>query len=135
MSSKSPPESVVYFIDRSLGRHLIANALRGAGVRVEVHDDHFPQDAADEVWIERVGAAGWLAVTKDRNIRYRTAEIEAVKRHGARVLVLRAKNATGTELADLLVATRERIERYVGRNEAPFVAGIDRAGRIITYEI
>ena len=135
MHSKPPPNPPVYFIDRSLGRHLIADALRDAGTRVEVHDDHLRQDAPDEEWIALVGDEGWLAVTKDRNIRYRAAEIAAVKHHGARVLVLRAKNATGVELANVLVTALSRIERFVSRNDPPFIAGIDRSGRITRYAI
>jgi hypothetical protein len=45
----SLPEPLVFFIDRSLGRRVIPNALRDAGARVEVHDDHFSQDAQDQV--------------------------------------------------------------------------------------
>ena len=38
-------EEPVFFIDRSLGRRHVAQALRAAGAVVEIHDDHFPQDA------------------------------------------------------------------------------------------
>ncbi len=135
MNSRQPPDGLVYFIDRSLGKHLIVDALRAAGARVEVHDDHLARDAPDEEWIALVGERGWIAVTKDKNIRYRANEIAAIKLHRARVLVLRAKNATGGDMADLLVGAQRRIERFVASSSVPFVAGIDRSGRIKAYEI
>lgn len=36
-----------FFIDRCLGNKLIVETLRGAGVSVEIHDDHFAQAAQD----------------------------------------------------------------------------------------
>lgn len=135
VSSKPPPEPLVFFIDRSLGKHLIAGALRQSGLAVEVHDDHLAEDAPDEAWIALVGERRWLAVTKDRNVRYRAGEIEAIRHHGARVLVLRAKRSTAAEMAEILIGARSRIERFVSRNDAPFVAGIDRSGQVRRYAI
>ena len=56
MSSPSrPPETYTFFVDRSLGKHVVAVALRSAGARVEVHDDHFSPDATDEHWLTESG--------------------------------------------------------------------------------
>ena len=76
-----------------------------------------------------------LAITKDKNIRYRAAELEAIKEHGAMVLVVRAKNATGQNIADILIKSLARIQRFVYENSSPFVAGIDRSGRVSIYEL
>lgn len=43
-ASSEPPE-LIFFLDRPLGKHKVAKALRAAGVRVEIHDDHFPPNA------------------------------------------------------------------------------------------
>jgi len=132
-SSKPQPETTL-FLDRNLGRHVIANRLRAAGISLETHDDHLPEDAPDEDWIALVGRRNWLAVTKDKNIRYRSAELDAIKRHSARVIVIRMKNATGPEIADLLVRSRSRIAR-LANTPAPFVAGITKGGAVTTYGI
>jgi len=50
-SGKGHPGRLVFFIDRSLGRRVIPAALREAGEEVRIHDDYFPQDAKDEVWL------------------------------------------------------------------------------------
>lgn len=132
-NSRRQPEPFVLYLDRNLGNHVIATALRDAGHRVEIHDDHLPVDAPDEDWIRFCSEKGWVAITKDKNIRYRTAELAAVVEYGARVVVVRAKNATGTEIADLLVKFHARLQNFANRTPAPFVAGIDRGGKISKY--
>lgn len=134
-NSKRLPDDFVLYLDRNLGNHIIANALREAGRRVEIHDDHLPIDAPDEDWIELVGQKDWIAVTKDKNIRYRIGEINAIKFFKARVIVVRAKNATGSDIAELLVCYYERVRRFSLRTPAPFVAGIDRSGSISHYKL
>ena len=133
-SSKPPPEEPTLFLDRNLGRHIIADRLRADGMKVEVHDDHLPLDAPDEEWIALVGRKGWVAITKDKNVRYRAAELDAIRRHSARVIVVRMKNATGSDIAELLVKGRLRIARFAARTPAPFVAGILGGGTVKAYE-
>ncbi len=134
-SSRRPPSDVRFYLDRNLGKHVIAEALRAAGIAVEVHDDHLAPNAPDEEWIALVGRKHWLAITKDKNIRYRAAEFEAVKDHKAKVLVVRAKNSTGQDIADILIKANTRIQRFAHKHPAPFVAGIDRSGRVSLYDL
>ena len=104
-------------------------------MKVKVHDDHLQQNAPDETWIALVGEKGWVALTKDKNIRHRIAEFHSIKKHSARIIVIRAKNATGEDIADLLVKGRKSIERFVANNPAPFVAKIDRGCRVKMYSV
>ena len=134
-SSRSQPETPTFFLDRNLGKHTIAANLRSEGIKVEVHDSHLPADAPDEEWIALVGRKGWVAVTRDKNIRYRTAEINAIRKHSARVIVIRMKHATGQLMAELLVKERHRIARFVVKTKAPFIAGIFRDGSMRAYDI
>jgi uncharacterized protein with PIN domain len=89
-SGRKPPEPPTFFLDRSLGKKMVAEALRAAGAKVEVHDDHFAQDAQDEVWLTEVGSKGWVVLTKDQRIRFRVIEREALKAAGVRAFVLTA---------------------------------------------
>ena len=114
---------------------MIADLLRSEGIKVEVHDGLLPPDAPDEEWIALVGRKGWVAVTRDKNIRYRAVEINAIKKHAARVVVIRMKNATGPQMAELLVKERHRIARFVAKTKAPFIAGIPRSSTVRAYEI
>ena len=133
VSSSWQREEPILFLDRNLGKHIIADRLRSAGMKVEVHDNHLPPDAPDEDWLALVGRMGWVALTKDKNIRYRTAELESIRRNAARIIVIRAKNATGSDIAELLVKGRRRIARFVAKTVAPFVAAIDGSSRIRVY--
>ena len=133
VSSSWQREEPILFLDRNLGKHIIADRLRSAGMKVEVHDNHLPPDAPDEDWLALVGRMGWVALTKDKNIRYRTAELKSIRRNAARIIVIRAKNATGSDIAELLVKGRRRIARFVAKTVAPFVAAIDGSSRIRVY--
>ena len=133
--SRPQSDTLIFFLDRNLGKHKIATRLRSEGIKVEVHDHHLPPDVPDKEWIELVGRRGWVAVIRDKNIRYRAAEINAIKKHSARVVVIRMKNATGLQMAELLVKERHRITRFVAKARAPFIAGISRNGKVRAYEI
>ena len=85
-SGSKLPEPFVFFIDRSLGRKIVAQALREIGETVEVHDDHFAPDAKDEDWLVKVGKRGWIVLTKDDRIRYRVTERTALTSSRVRAL-------------------------------------------------
>jgi hypothetical protein len=61
--------SLVFFVDRSLGQKVIAEKLRENGLKVEIHDDHFPQDALDEHWIAEVAAGRFILAHRSRAAR------------------------------------------------------------------
>jgi hypothetical protein len=103
-SLPSPPERLIFFVDRSLGRKVIPAALRAAGEEVRIHDEHFPQDAKDEVWLADVGKSGWVVLTKDKHIRYRASEIQALRAANVRAFVLTSRgDLTGAEVSQIFV--------------------------------
>jgi PIN like domain len=69
----------------------MAAVLRAADLHVEVHDDHFRQDALDPEWLTAVGQKNWIVVTRDERIRYRVAEKQAIRRANVRAFVLAAQ--------------------------------------------
>jgi len=65
-SSTAQPESApTFFLDENIGSVDVARALRDAGARVEVYNDHFGGAVEDEEWIALVAEKGWVAITKD----------------------------------------------------------------------
>jgi hypothetical protein len=70
--------SLTFFLDYQIGRYVVAEALRAAGARVEVHIEHFPQAAPDTDWIPAVGLREWVLITKDQNIRRNPLERSAI---------------------------------------------------------
>ena len=77
----------------------MATVLRAADLKVEVHDDHFRQDALDPEWLTAVGEKNWIVVTRDERIRYNVAEKQAMRRAKVRAFVL---GAQGDLRADML---------------------------------
>ena len=102
-SGQKPPESLTLFLDRSLGKKVVAEALRSAGARVEVHDDHFAQDVDDATWLTAAGRNGWVVLTKDRRIRFRATERQALLEAGVRAFVLTAGDMDGFSMAAVFV--------------------------------
>ena len=135
MSSKLQLESIVLYLDRNLGNYVVAQKLREHGIQTEIHDDHLPRNAPDEDWIKLVSDKNWIGVTKDKRIRFRSAEINSVKSFKARLLVIRAKNARAIENADILIKSYNRICKFARKSKSPFIAGIDRSGKITNYKI
>ena len=95
-----------------------------------MHDDHFAIDAPDEEWIRSVAGRGWIAVTKDRNIRYRTHEMNSIRDSAARVIVIRMKAATGEAIAEVRCRSMPRIARFVAATPAPFVVALTSNGAL-----
>jgi hypothetical protein len=92
-SGSKPPEALIFFIDRSLGKKIVAQALRQIGAAVEIHDEHFAPDAKDEDWLVEVGRRGWIVLTKDDRIRYRITERAAIVSARVRAFVLTPRSS------------------------------------------
>jgi hypothetical protein len=85
--SSEPPPEPTFFVDRDLGRRF-PEALRAAGLRIEIHDEHF-QGATkppDHEWLQLVAERGWIAVSHDAQIRYTSKSKEVVAARGWRHL-------------------------------------------------
>ena len=124
------PDPLVFFIDRSLGKKTIADALKREGAEVYVHDDLFPADTEDEIWLREVGNRKWVVLTKDLRIRYRTSERLAVKAANTAMFALTARDCQGSEMADIFVKALPRIARFLKKNRPPFIAKVTRRGDV-----
>ena len=78
---QQPPR---FFLDRSLGRNAVPEALRADSWDIVTLAEHYgvPADeqVADVDWIEEAARQGWPILMKDKRIRHRPAEIDAVSR-------------------------------------------------------
>ena len=130
-STPGPHEHVVFFVDRCLGRKRFPTPLREAGLNVEIHDDHFPPDAEDEVWLSEVGKRGWVVITKDERIRYRTIEREALMRAGVRAFILTGQNLQAADLAAIFLRALRRVSQALNKQPGPFIARITRGAKVV----
>jgi len=120
----------VFFVDASLGRHVVPDALRRCGVEVVAHDDRFQPGTPDAVWLEEAGRNGWLVLTKDKKIRYRENERRALRRAGVAAFVFVGKNLTGEGIAEALVAAVPRMVRTAKKTPRPFIATVTPQGKV-----
>ena len=99
----------------------MAGILRRAGLSVEVHDDHFQQDALDPEWLSAVGERNWIVVTRDERIRYNVAEKQAIRRAKVRAFVLAAQgNLRAEMLAKIFLNALPRVRGIVAKHRPPF---------------
>jgi PIN domain-containing protein len=117
-------------VDRSLGRYTVANHLRAAGLKVCAHDDHFKQNTPDDVWLRDVGRRRWIVITKDKNIRKRYLERDALVAARVRAFVFTGGQISGVEMGEILVAAIGKIGKLLDSTPPPFVARITGAGDV-----
>lgn len=122
-SSSKPLEPFEIFVDRSLGRK-IAAPLVDAGAIVHLHDDHFAQNVDDEKWLTEVGKRGWLVLTKDKWIRRRPLQREALLNANLKVFCFMSGSIPFSEMAEIFAKALPAIERIATNTPAPFIAGI-----------
>ncbi len=78
----------------------------------------------DTTWIKAVGAQGWIALTRNRKIRYATDERDAVMDARLGLLVLFGVNHD--TIATNLVQSLSRVARYCDTHPRPFIAKLHR---------
>ena len=123
------PARLTFFIDRCLGKGVFER-LKAEGADVEFLDERFSQEEADPDWIPEVSARDRVILTKDGRMRRKHAELEAIRKAGARIVTLRSGNLRGAEMAELFATRLPEIEGFVAAHAAPFVAVLYRDGTI-----
>ncbi len=66
MPLDKPPDALVFFLDRSIGKRVIAEALIKEGIEAAIHDDYFEKDTKDSEWLSVLGKREWVVLTKDK---------------------------------------------------------------------
>ena len=108
----SPPE---FFVDRSLGRRQVPEALRASGWLIQTHFDVFEgrdESVLDIEWLEMCGREGIPVLSKDKRLRYRRDEVAAIRRHGVKAFVLTRGG----------LRSAEQISRFEHNRDAIFAA-------------
>jgi predicted nuclease of predicted toxin-antitoxin system len=126
------PDRPTFFTDRNLGK-LVPAALSAAGARVETHDENFSDDMKDEDWIPIVANRNWVILTKDKRIRRRLRERQALFTSKARVFTLSSGNWCSADAAKVLTTHLEAMETLATALHPPFVVVVSRRGIEIVY--
>jgi hypothetical protein len=127
VSRPKPPPPPEFFIDRSLGRHIVPDAIRAAGFVVHtlasVYGEQPGQHVDDTEWLQLAGKEGWVVLFKDDRIRRRPAELNALITADVRAFCLTNANLRGEEQAERFVVNLNRIAQRA-RKSGPFVFGV-----------
>jgi hypothetical protein len=123
---RSKPPEPTFFTDRDLGK-TVPRLLREGGLLVERYADHFAErNVADEEWLTFAGKSRWVAISHDRNIRSDPVAVGSVMESGLRLFIIRGKNLTGPEKADLFLGALREVYRALNEEPSSFIATVRR---------
>ncbi|MGH2652816.1 MAG: hypothetical protein ACRDHV_00460 [Actinomycetota bacterium] len=106
--------------------------LRQVHPVVYAHDDLFPQDTDDEVWLREAARRGWIVLTRDDRIRYRPGEQKAILEAGVACFCLNpTKGMKADGWAEVLVRALPRILSVAAaERRRGYIKGVNRRGQI-----
>lgn len=122
--------SITFFIDRCLECNSVIEAFRNAGITIEVHRDHFLDNAQDVDWLPEVGKREWVILTKDSKISKNPLERNAVARAGIKMFTLNSANLSGEKMIKIFLTAIVKIQHFAYSHPAPFIAKVSSQGKI-----
>jgi hypothetical protein len=115
------PDDPTFYIDESIASKILIQALRNAGEIVQCVGEVLPKGITDDVWLRMCGEKGWVALTRDRKIRYRKIEKEALLEFEVGAFTLSAGQATGQQTADRILSLLPSIKQHILVEPRPFL--------------
>jgi hypothetical protein len=118
---------VEFFIDRSLGRKHLAQALGDLGftahTMASVYGERVAQGLDDERWLADAGVRDWVVLMKDDAIRRRPAERDALADAKVRAFCLTNAQLRASEQSARFVGNIERI-LHQAEKSGPYIYGV-----------
>ena len=108
-----------------MGTRAFPGTLRDASVNVETLVGNFASGTPDAEWIPQVAQHCWVVLTHDQRIRYNRLERDTVMNSVSRIIVI-CSGDTRAEMAEIFLASRNRILAFLRQNDAPFIARLYR---------
>lgn len=120
-----------FFFDHNLS-HRLAHAMRLLDEdETIIHlTDRFPNDTADETWLEVIGREDMILITKDLKIRKHPAELEAIRRYRVGAFFLIGKDLNKWMIVKQLVLSWENIKTLSRDTPRPFAFQVPLRGKI-----
>lgn len=94
------------------------------------HKERFRHDVSDVDWLTVVGREGWIVLTRDKNIRLREIERNALISAKVAAFVFTGGNASGIETMEAIVAALPRMANVLAKNPPPFICRITASGLV-----
>lgn len=116
-----PPSGPTFYVDESIYSKVLIASLVAGGATVERAGVAVPFGSDDETWLEVVGKMGWIALTRDKRIRYRTLEKQALVLHGVGAFTFNGGNATAQTTAVRVLDLLPRMTEIAVSESRPFL--------------
>lgn len=117
-----------FFLDRALQSYALRDALKELGARVQMHRDHFKEDAEDIDWLPVIAGRQWVILTKDQ---YNWLERLAIRRANGRPFLLVRGELSGDEQVAIIRKAIPDMLRILDLTAAPFIAKIYRDSSVV----
>jgi len=91
----------------------------------------FRHDTPDTDWLPRIGQAGWLAISRDKKIRTRPAERQALIDASVGAFIFtQGSDPTKWEYLKMLASRLDDMEGIFEAAPRPFIYGIQKGGNL-----
>lgn len=127
-SSSEPRSDVTFFVDRSLGKRAVAEALRSLAFLVVAHDDVFDAATEDRQWLAHAGENNWIVLSADKGIRRKPDNLDAFVRHKVRAVVITSGNLSAADQTRIFVTYGRRIQDVLMSSKPPVAYAITKVG-------
>lgn len=119
-----------FFFDNCLSPVLV-EGLRAFGEDVQHLRDTFPSETPDSIWIPEVAKRKWILITRDKRIRTRPLESEALVKSGLCTFVfVQKRDPDRWGWVELVVRRWMDISAFADKEKRPFLAAIPERGGI-----
>lgn len=126
---------MIPFFDRNFGTR-VPKAIRLVGREIHFHDEHLHQTAPDVEVIRTIAAQNWVLFTRDKRLRNRIAEVDAIRREKAKCVVLAQRaSMTAWALLQRVVCSWEEIETQADARTGPFILSVYKDGRLVRRDL
>ena len=120
-----------FFFDHNLS-HKISDGLKAFGENVVHLTELFDPEEKDAEWLQYIGENNLFLITRDERIRYRPAEIKALKQFKVGAFFIGGKNKGRCEIIRQVVRNWPRIKEYAIKNKRPFIFRVPPTGSKFT---
>jgi hypothetical protein len=104
-------------------------------LKVILHDDEFPQTAADEDWLLPVGEQGWIVITGDNATTSSPLFLLRLSKSKTFVFILHGLNgASAADKANCILKAYESMKRLISERHPPAIWRVGKDGVIREFD-
>jgi PIN like domain len=104
--------------------------MRAAGATVEHVRGALPPGLPDEQWLKEIGERGWIVLMRDKAIRRRPLELQALKDGAVGAFVFTGGQATAQTTADAVTPKLTKMAAISISEPKPFLYSLTLGGTL-----